>query len=349
MKKIIVAEGSPTIKSVADSLLRQNGYDVVCTSDGLQAWDVINADKPDLVLVGVGLSGISGIELCRQMSGDSLTGGIPVVIMVGSKDNINEDDLISSGARGRLNKPFSPRDLLNVVMKLIGEGEQVSQAGKSKGDTSGITNYQARVLSTTRNIDGSKKEVYNLNWTDLNDSDSGIMTAGQKEDHISGPADDLEIKIGGDQYDLASLNSGEGNLQQPEQLSDQNDEDYDWFIGEMKKEIENKPLVSKRKDTAASDDKKTPEPITPSGNDNFQFEDFGPLNSKVSVSEDEKINANKPTRQSGAEKSVVTSLELSDNDISKIADKVTQNLTAAIIAGIDKQKIIEAIKSVIKR
>jgi hypothetical protein len=175
------------------------------------------------------------------------------------------------------------------------------------------------------------------------------MATGLKEDYISGPAEDLEIEIGGDQYDLASLNSGEDSQQQPEQVPEQNDEDYDWFIGEMKKEIEDKPLVSKRKDTAASDDKKTPEPITPSGNDNFQFEDFGPSNSKVSVSEDEKINANKPTRQSGAEKSVVTSLELSDNDISKIADKVTQNLTAAIIAGIDRQKIIEAIKSVITR
>lgn len=349
MKKIIVAEGSPTIKSVADSLLRQNGYDVVCTSDGLQAWDVINADKPDLVLVGIGLSGISGIELCRQMSGDSITGGIPVVVMVGSKDNINEDDLISSGARGRLNKPFSPRDLLNLVTKLIGEGEQMGPAGTPKGNTSGITNYQARVLSTTRNIDGSKNEVYNLDWTDLNDSDSRKMASGSKEDFSSGPADDLEIKIGGDQYDLASLNSSEESQQQSEHAPVQNDEDYDWFIGEMKKEIENKPLVSKRKDTAASKDKKTPELIAPDGNDNFQFEDFGPSNSKVSASDSATFDANKPTRQSGSEKSVVTSLELSDNDILKIADKVTQNLTAAIIAGIDRQKIIEAIKSVIKR
>jgi len=349
MKKIIVAEGSPTIKSVADSLLRQNGYDVVCTSDGLQAWDVINADKPDLVLVGIGLSGISGIELCRQMSGDSLTGGIPVVVMTGSKDNINEEDLKSSGARGRLNKPFSPRDLMNVVIKLIGEGEQMGPEGTPKGDTSGITNYQAKVLSTTRNIDGSNKEVYNLDWTDLNDSDSGKMAASPKEDFISGEAEDLEIKIGGDQYDLASLNSGVDNQQQPGKLSDPKDEDYDWFIGEMKKEVENKPLVSKRKDTAASDDKKTPELIRPSGNDNFQFEDFGPSNSNVSDPDSEAINANNPMRQSGSEKSVVTRLELSDNDISKIADKVTQNLTAAIIAGIDRQKIIEAIKSVITR
>ncbi len=67
MKKIIVADASPTIKSVADSLLRQHGYNVICTSDGLQAWEVIQAERPDLVLAGLNLSGISGLELSSHV------------------------------------------------------------------------------------------------------------------------------------------------------------------------------------------------------------------------------------------------------------------------------------------
>ena len=128
MKKIVVAESSPTIKSVADTLLRQNGYNVVCTSDGLQAWEVISSGNPDLVLTGLNLSGMSGLELCRQMAGDGLSGGIPVVVMIGGRDKVSEEELLASGIKAKLKKPFSPRDLLNIVTKLIGKGEKTSQS-----------------------------------------------------------------------------------------------------------------------------------------------------------------------------------------------------------------------------
>ena len=63
------------------------------------------------------------MELCSQMSGDHLAGGIPVVLLIGAKDNFAEEELISSGARGRLKKPFSPRDLLEIISKLIGPSD----------------------------------------------------------------------------------------------------------------------------------------------------------------------------------------------------------------------------------
>jgi CheY-like chemotaxis protein len=66
------------------------------------------------------------------MAGDGLTGGIPVVVLVGNKDNVSSDELKSSGVKGKLQKPFSPRDLLTVVTKLIGKGEKVNQVAVSK-------------------------------------------------------------------------------------------------------------------------------------------------------------------------------------------------------------------------
>ncbi len=348
MKKVVVAESSPTIRSVADNLLRQNGYNVVCTSDGLQAWEVINSDKPDLVLTGLNLSGISGLELCRQISGDGQVGGIPVVVMVGAKDIISEDELISTGARGRLKKPFSPRDMLIIVKKLIGEGEAIEKAAPISGDTSRTTNYEARVLSTTRHLENTKNEIYNLDWTDLKDTGSQKLPVSEDDVGYGSAADNLEITISEDQFDLESLNAA--NEENPElKIKSSDDEDYDWFVGEMKK------------DTSTNSDTPQPEKKIPGDNTaeeesdlspddkKLNFDDFGSSNTKIFNSDkkqiEKKISPEK-TEPPGAD---AERRGLSDDDLSKIADKVTQNLAGAIAANIDRQKIIEAIKSVIKK
>jgi CheY-like chemotaxis protein len=348
MKKVVVAESSPTIRSVSDNLLRQNGYNVVCTSDGLQAWEVINSEKPDLVLTGLNLSGISGLELCRQISGDNQVGGIPVVVMVGAKDDISEDELISTGARGRLKKPFSPRDLLIIIKKLIGEGENANQNAPVSGDTSRATSYQAKVLSTTRHLENTKGEVYNLDWTDLNDTGSQQLDISQDEENISNPADDQEITISENQFDLESLNAEHAENQGSNDVSS-DDEDYDWFIGEMQKS------TSKEKETPQPE-KKIPEKSMPGeessqipGDEGLNFDDFGSPNTKIFVPEEKPIEKKTPAVQTESAGADAGSPGISDDELMKIADRVTQNLAAAIVANIDRQKIVEAIKSVIKK
>lgn len=348
MKKIVVAESSPTIKSVADNLLRQNGYEVVCTSDGLQAWEVINSERPDLVLTGLNISGITGLELCRQISGDNNVGGIPVVIMVGAKDNVDEDAIRSAGARGKLKKPFSPRDVLIIVKKLIGEGSVAGQPEQAAGTHSRSTSYNAQVLSTTKHLENSENEVYNLDWTDLNDTGAkNPKTASNVRD--SATADDQEIEIIEDQFDLASLNKMDEERPEPAARAS-DDEDYDWFIGEMKKDVSSDTGSIKTGSKASGDKNAAPErPAAQSGksaaprseiqSDNATIFEPGAENAAETVSTANAKNAS--ARTDGQ--------HISDEEISKIADKVTQNLASAIAANIDSQKIIEAIKSVIKQ
>jgi len=343
-----VAESSPTIKSVSDNLLRQNGYNVICTSDGLQAWEVINSDKPDLVLTGLNLSGISGLELCRQISGDNLVGGIPVVVMVGSKDDVSEDELISTGARGRLKKPFSPRDLLTIVKKLIGEGETIDQAAPVSGDTSRTTSYEAKVLSTTRHLENTKGEVYNLDWTDLNDTGSREFDISQNEGGIIGSPDDQEIAIIEDQFDLASLNAAKEENRESNVRSS-NDEDYDWFIGEMQKDTSKGPDTSHPEKKTPDGEESSADINLSSDNSDLKFDDFGSSNSKIFDSDKTPIEKHSSPKQPETARADKSRQGFTDDEISKIADKVAQNLAAALAANIDRQKILDAINSVIKQ
>ncbi len=336
MKKVIVAESSPTIKSVADSLLRQSGYDVVCTSDGLQAWEVISAEKPDLVLVGASLSGISGLDLCRQINSNAPTGGIPVVLMIGANDSIREEELVASGARGRLKKPFSPKDLLDIVAKLAGQRPSAVTPGAMPE-----TKFVTQVSSTQQSH--KKQETYNLEWLDLNDSTNSKQIAKVASFDLGN--DDQTLIIDNDQYGLAN------SIPEPEEQApipaEEKDSDYDWFVGEMKREMQGKSGVgAKTQDHATADPKISAD---------IGFEDIRPAAGPDDHPRQDKTTAitsraeenRSPAQNSGhgSPPLMPPTLHLSDEQIAAIADQIVSKLASAIASRLDRNYLIDAIKS----
>jgi CheY-like chemotaxis protein len=357
MKKVVVAEASPTIKSVADSLLRQIGFDVVCTSDGLQAWEVISAERPDLVLVGQGLSGLSGLELCRQIASDRLTGGIPVVLMIGAKDAITEEQILASGARGKLRKPFSPKDLLDVAERLAGQGPVLAPkipVVKAQPETK----YNSQVSSTQHLHD--KKEPYNLGWLDL--SESNPTSSISKVVSFDLGADDQSLIIDDDQYGLANPQPPpvEETVQpQPNQV--EKDEDYEWFLGEFKKEMEGKAKLENqiepnpaRSSASSLSANSTPEKI--------KFDDIISADEPYNSVTNPKIrDASLPVSQNSSIKPKVgdsaakiesespgQARKLSEEEIAMLADRIALRLAAHLASKLDKNLIIEAIKAAFK-
>jgi CheY-like chemotaxis protein len=346
MKKVVVAESSPTIKSVADSLLRQSGYDVVCTSDGLQAWEVISAEKPDLVLVGLSLSGLSGLDLCRQVSSDRLTGGIPVVLMVGANDSAREDELTACGARGRLKKPFSPKDILEIVGKLIGQ-KQATQPVVSNSATP-QTKFTAQVSSTHHMQ--KKPETYNLEWLDLSDTTSTKQVSKVASFEVGN--DDQTLIIEEDQYGLATLETEiEEAPLAPTPVVEEKDDDYDWFVGEMKREMGGKPSESRKAENRAAE--------TPKISSDIGFDDIRPSDSPKPPSAHEKTAAISGGAKMGSyfDENTVSKppssptpvFALSDEQIGRIADRIAVKLATHIVSTLDRKIIIEAIKGVLKQ
>jgi CheY-like chemotaxis protein len=361
MKKVVVAEASPTIKSVADSLLRQNGYDVVCTSDGLQAWEVISSEKPDLVLVGQGLSGISGLELCHQITADRITGGIPVVLMIGSKDPITEEQILASGARGRLRKPFSPKDLLDVAERLAGQGggtlvkapEPIDNMPRQQ------TKYNTQVSSTQHLHE--KKEPYNLEWLDLNETNATKQISKVASFDLS--AEDQSLVIDNDQYGLAHPQmlpeEHDDEQTQPEAVA-QKDEDYEWFLGEIKAEMEGKSKFERQVKPEVSS---TATPILSSESkpEAIKFDDLKP--SEESHQTPNSLRQRQTPPLFGLDSSTKLKLQtgtksetmgppavrtLSDDEVSLLADRIALRLAAHIAARIDKNQLIEAIRAVLR-
>ncbi|OGC94716.1 MAG: hypothetical protein A2W25_16005 [candidate division Zixibacteria bacterium RBG_16_53_22] len=349
MKKVVVAESSPTIKSVADSLLRQSGYDVICTSDGLRAWEIIAAEKPDLVLAGLGLSGISGLDLCRQIGSDRLTGGIPVVLMIGANDSIREDELVAAGARGKLKKPFSPKDLLEIVNKLAGYGRSAEPPAASPGSQE--TKFVAQVSSTQHQ---KLQETYNLEWLDISDSSTpGSISKTASFDLAN---EDQALVIDEDQYGLSSpIFIPE---EPPASPVEEKDDDYDWFVGEMKREMEGKASGTARSTPTPQPGSAGPSADVPKITSEIGFEDIRPSdgpgkpaprseNSHSAL--DSSILRTRPfpadIREPVSPPPARPASEISDEQLARIVDRVAARLATLIVSRLDRNLIIEAIKA----
>lgn len=117
--KILVADDSQTIRSVAEFLLRQKGYEVVLAQDGEEALTLIRKTCPELVLVDNYMPIIDGYALCQELKKDHTLMNIPVVMLLNSRESVNQEGFRSSGCVDFILKPFSPREFLEKVQESL--------------------------------------------------------------------------------------------------------------------------------------------------------------------------------------------------------------------------------------
>lgn len=117
MAKILVADDNSNIQKMVGLALKDQGIDVVAVGNGEAAVRKISDLKPDLVLADVFMPVRNGYEVCRYVKEDSSLSHIPVILLVGAFDPLDEQEAQRSGADGVLKKPFVPPDPLISMVK----------------------------------------------------------------------------------------------------------------------------------------------------------------------------------------------------------------------------------------
>lgn len=109
--KILLIEDSPLQTRQVKRLLEKTGYDVFCTSKGIEGMKMATTLKPDVIILDVVLPDISGYEVCRWIKVREETKGIPV-IMLTVKGKLKEKVAgLQIGADDYLPKPFKESEL----------------------------------------------------------------------------------------------------------------------------------------------------------------------------------------------------------------------------------------------
>ena len=142
MAKILVADDNSNIQKMVGLALKDQGIDVVAVGNGEAAVRKISDIKPDLVLADVFMPVRNGYEVCRYVKEDSALSHIPVILLVGAFDPLDEQEAQRVGADGVLKKPFVPPDPLISMVK-----SALTRAGVSLGPAPGAAADKAPVAA----------------------------------------------------------------------------------------------------------------------------------------------------------------------------------------------------------
>ncbi len=121
---ILVVDDHPTNRKLVCDLLGWCGYGVSCVADAEQALDAIRDGRPDLILMDIGLPGMDGLTLARQLKADGATREIRIIALTAFAMKGDQQRALAAGCDGYIAKPINTRKFPEQVASCL-RGEPV--------------------------------------------------------------------------------------------------------------------------------------------------------------------------------------------------------------------------------
>jgi CheY-like chemotaxis protein len=118
--KLLLADDSVTIQRVIALTFAEEDVEVVTVSDGQQAIDRIDVDPPDIVLADIDMPKRDGYEVAAYIKSRPQLAHIPVVLLTGAFEPVDQARAAASGSSDVFTKPFEPQMVINRVKELLG-------------------------------------------------------------------------------------------------------------------------------------------------------------------------------------------------------------------------------------
>ena len=125
MKRILVVDDEPKIVALARDYLEHAGFSVRIAHDGRSALAAARGERPDLIVLDLGLPEIDGLDVARTLRGES---SVPIVMLTGRSDESDKLVGLEIGADDYVTKPFSPKELVARVRAVLRRTERPQQS-----------------------------------------------------------------------------------------------------------------------------------------------------------------------------------------------------------------------------
>jgi two-component system chemotaxis sensor kinase CheA len=120
-KRVLVAEDSLTTRTLQKTILETAGYEVLTAPDGTAAWQLLQAERVDVVVSDVDMPGMDGFALTRAVRGAAAMADLPVVLVTSRGTEDDRARGVEAGADAYLVKSgFDQAALLGAITRLIG-------------------------------------------------------------------------------------------------------------------------------------------------------------------------------------------------------------------------------------
>ena len=115
-RRILIVDDNPNMASLLSEMLEVFDYDSIRAGDGLEAIEIIEKNRFDLVITDLRMPKMSGLDLLQKIK--ESTPELPVVVISGYALDEEGDSLLSNLADGFLNKPFKMADIEELLKKV---------------------------------------------------------------------------------------------------------------------------------------------------------------------------------------------------------------------------------------
>src|SRR5258707_1021779 len=150
--RVLAAEDNPVFQSMLRSMLTKWGYQAVIARDGLQAWQILQAeDYPRLALLDWMMPGLDGVELCRRVRAAGREPYVYILLLTARTESQDLVEGIEAGADDYLTKPFNSHELRarlragTRILNLQEELVRAREALREQATHDGLTGLLNRV------------------------------------------------------------------------------------------------------------------------------------------------------------------------------------------------------------
>jgi two-component system, OmpR family, alkaline phosphatase synthesis response regulator PhoP len=126
MPTVLVVDDEPQIATIARDYLTRAGFSVAVASDGSTGLEMARQNRPDLVVLDLGLPRLDGLAVARALR---LESDVPIIMLTARVDETDRLAGFDVGADDYITKPFSPRELVARVSSVLRRARHVPEAG----------------------------------------------------------------------------------------------------------------------------------------------------------------------------------------------------------------------------
>src|SRR3954470_9576498 len=132
---LLLADDSVTVQRVIELTFADEDVRVVAVSDGDQAIERLEEAPPDIVLADIGMPGKNGYEVALHMRRSPKLAHIPVLLLTGAFEPVDQARANDAGCDGVLAKPFEPQLVIGRVKELLARGRGAEPAAAAPDAT----------------------------------------------------------------------------------------------------------------------------------------------------------------------------------------------------------------------
>ena len=134
MSKILIVEDDPDIRELLRFNLEKAGYTLFLAEDGEKALTLARKHSPDIILLDLMLPGVDGLEVCRTLKKDPELQRIPIIMVTAKGEEMDRVVGLELGADDYVVKPFSLREVVLRIRKVLDRREKQMAPAILKAD-----------------------------------------------------------------------------------------------------------------------------------------------------------------------------------------------------------------------